>query len=106
MEAKCEYYLESGNDYVSHYTTVIRNGLFRSVLQEHVVLGDLIIFQQGDEICADIKLVECVGVNVNMHMLTKREQHYYIQMYGVADRLFHPDDIIFRNSFINSGNNF
>lgn len=104
MEAKCEYYLESGREFMSRYATVIREGVPREVFQEHLVVGDLVSFRQGDEISADIKLVECAGVRVNVDMLTEREKRYYTRLYDTADRLFHTGDIIFRSSFILSGN--
>lgn len=104
MEAKCEYYLESGRDYVSLYSTVIRDGVPKEVFQEQLVIGDLVMIRQGDEVCADLKLVECAGVRVNLDMLPDREKQYYDRLYGSSDRLFHTGDILFRNSFIFSGN--
>lgn len=103
MEAKCEYYLESGREYMSHYATVVRDGMPLEVLKEQLVVGDLISFRPGDEICADIKLVEGSNVHVNVDMLADREKHFYEQIYDSIDRLFSKGDIIFRASFIFSG---
>jgi len=109
MEAKCEYYIESGYEYLARYSTVIRDGVPRRVRQEHLVVGDLICFRQGDEICVDLKLTHVSsGVHINADYLAEKEAHYYELLYcgeKIGERFFHVGDIILRNSFILSGKN-
>ena len=108
MDAKCKYYVESCQDLVSHQSTVIRDGIVQMVDQESLVVGDLVIFHRGDEIVADIKLVESSGVQLYDEKLDHIQQYYYEQLYGkmFGEKHFQVGDLIFYSSFISHGKIF
>lgn len=50
--------------------TVIREGIICQIPQKEVVVGDIIILNTGDEVCADGRLVEAVSLQMNESTLT------------------------------------
>lgn len=105
MDAKCNYYIEICQDLVTRQSTVIRDGITQIVKQESLVVGDLIIFNRGDEIAADIKLIESSGVKIYGDTLDETQQYFYTQLYGkfYLDKHFEMGDLIFNSTFIAFG---
>ena len=105
MEAKCEYYVKSCQDFVPRQSTVIRDGIPQVVEQRNLVVGDVIIFNRGNEIAADIKLTELSGVKIHREQLNEVQQYYYTQLYGqqFEERYFKTGDLLFYSSFISFG---
>jgi magnesium-transporting ATPase (P-type) len=52
------------------YVRVIRDGQEQKILAEDLVIGDLILLEEGDKISADARLVECSDLQVNQSTLT------------------------------------
>lgn len=52
--------------------TVIREGIEKEINVEELVLGDVVLFKSGDQICADAKVIEG-QVSVNESLLTGEE---------------------------------
>ena len=103
MDAKCDYYTESCRDFIPVKVVVIREGLYRIINYEELVIGDLVSFTDGQQVCADIKIVKCSGVKINISMLNERENYYYEHFYGSSRNLFCVGDILFSSTFIFSG---
>ncbi len=71
---------------------VIRDGVNREIAVDEVVLDDIILFETGNQICADSILIEG-NVEVNESLLT-----------GESDAIIKkPGDILYSGSFIVSG---
>lgn len=51
-------------------TDVIRDGELQKVAVEDVVMDDIIVVENGDQICADCTVLESDGIEVNESMLT------------------------------------
>lgn len=117
MDAKCRYYVESCQDLVLRQSTVVREGIRQRINTQRLVVGDLVTFCRGDQLPADIKIVQSSGVQVmekecksfdekeieEIDVVARR--HYYLQLYGkfYFERLFKVGDLLFKGSFIANG---
>jgi Ca2+-transporting ATPase len=70
QENKAERALQALKDSVTQKAIVIRDGHQFEVKSEELVPGDLIIFSEGDQIPADIRLVETHNLQINQAILT------------------------------------
>lgn len=52
------------------YSRVIRNGEEQKILAQDLVLGDIILLEEGDKISADARLIETSDLQVNQSTLT------------------------------------
>jgi P-type Ca2+ transporter type 2C len=52
------------------YARVIRDGEEQKILAEDLVIGDIILLEEGDKISADARLVECSDLQVDQSTLT------------------------------------
>jgi len=52
------------------YARVIRNGGEQKILAEDLVIGDIILLEEGDKISADARLIECSDLQVDQSTLT------------------------------------
>ncbi len=52
------------------YARVIRDGEEQKILSEDLVIGDVILLEEGDKISADARLIECSDLQVNQSTLT------------------------------------
>lgn len=52
------------------YTRVIRDGSEQKILAEDLVIGDIILLEEGDKISADARLIESSDLQVNQSTLT------------------------------------
>lgn len=52
------------------YARVIRDGTEQKILAEDLVVGDLMLLEEGDKISADARLVDCSDLQVNQSTLT------------------------------------
>lgn len=74
------------------HATVIRDGTEMKLKSENLVLGDIVIFAAGDQICADAQVIEG-SVTVNEALLT-----------GEQDEISkEPSDSLLSGSFVTAG---
>lgn len=52
------------------YARVIRDGDAQKILAEDLIIGDIILLEQGDKISADARLVESSDLQVDQSTLT------------------------------------
>ena len=70
QEIKAQTSLEALKNLSSPESTVIRDGKRFKVKSTDLVIGDLIVLEEGDSIGADIRLVEAVNLKANESSLT------------------------------------
>ena len=93
QEIKAETSLEALKKMSSPETTVIRDGARRKIKSEELVIGDLIVLEEGDTIGADIRLVEAINLKCNESSLTgesvpvnKNADLVFTESVGIGDR--------------------
>ena len=70
QEVKAQTSLDALKKLSSPETTVIRNGKRFKVKSEELVIGDLVVLEEGDTIGADLRLIEAVNLKCNESSLT------------------------------------
>lgn len=76
--------------------SVIREGNEEKISFEDVVLGDIIHFYKGEQVCVDCKVLECNGLSVDESMLTGENKP--------VTKI--ENDKLFSGSFVSSGECF
>ncbi|SPO30812.1 probable PMR1 - secretory pathway Ca++-transporting P-type ATPase [Ustilago trichophora] len=88
QEQKSEKSLEALNKLVPHYCHLVREGVTSSVLANELVPGDVVTFSTGDRIPADVRIAECVSLEVDESTLTgeikPRRKHAEVVPRGAA----------------------
>lgn len=70
QEYKSEQSLEALQNLVPHRCTVVRNGKTFIMLAEELVPGDIVRISHGDRVPADLRLINCVNLEVDESSLT------------------------------------
>lgn len=61
---------EALNNMLPSYVRVIRDGIEQKILAEDLVIGDIILLEEGDKISVDARLIESSDLQVNQSTLT------------------------------------
>ena len=70
QEVKAQTSLEALKKLSSPESTVIRDGKRQKVKSEELVIGDIVVLEEGDTIGADLRLVEAINLKANESSLT------------------------------------
>lgn len=84
---------------------VIRNGVVVETSKTEIVVGDVVLLEQGDEVPADGDLIEAVSLTVNESTLNG-ESDYAIKSTNPADfvpNLAYPTNQVFRSTSVMEG---
>lgn len=94
QELKAQSSLDALKKMSSPETTVIRDGKRQKVKSSELVLGDVVVLEEGDTIGADLRLIESANLKVNESSLTgeslqveKNADILFSEPVGVADRV-------------------
>lgn len=89
------------------YARVIRDGEEQKILAEDLVIGDIILLEEGDKISADARLILCSDLQVNQSTLTGESN----PVRKVSDPIFREDltkaetpNLIFAGTNVSEGN--
>lgn len=93
QEIKARSSLDALKKLSSPEATVIRDGKRRKIKSEDLVVGDIVVLEEGDTVCADIRLLESYNLKANESSLTgestqveKDASVTLSEPVGVADR--------------------
>jgi magnesium-transporting ATPase (P-type) len=70
QEWRAEKAMQTLKNWMPEYAKVIRDGLLRKILVKELVPGDIIVFEEGDRVPADARLVEAFDLWTNNVPLT------------------------------------
>jgi len=70
QEWRAEKAMETLKNWMPEYAKVIRDGLLKKILVRELVPGDIIVFEEGDRVPADARLVEAFDLWTNNVPLT------------------------------------
>ncbi|MDE7384673.1 MAG: cation-translocating P-type ATPase, partial [Anaeroplasmataceae bacterium] len=94
QELKAESSLEALKKMSSPESTVIRDGLHQKIKSSELVVGDIVVLEEGDTVGADLRLVESVNLKINESSLTgesvpieKDAELVFDKEVGIGDRL-------------------
>lgn len=94
QEIKAQSSLDALKKLSSPEATVIRDGKRRKIKSEDLVYGDIVVLEEGDTVCADLRLLESYNLKANESSLTgestqveKTASVTLSEPVGVADRV-------------------
>ncbi len=94
QELKARSSLDALKKLSSPEATVIRDGKRRKIKSEDLVIGDIVVLEEGDTVCADLRLLESYNLKANESSLTgestqveKDASVTLSEPVGVADRV-------------------
>ncbi|MBI4294016.1 MAG: cation-transporting P-type ATPase, partial [Betaproteobacteria bacterium] len=70
QEYRAERAIAALKDLLPPHATVLRNGIASRVPAEELVPGDMLLVREGDDIPADCRLIEAMGMRVNTATMT------------------------------------
>lgn len=89
------------------YARVIRDGEEQKIFAEDLVIGDIILLEEGDKISADARMIECSDLQVNQSTLTGESN----PVRKISDPIFRDDltraetpNLIFAGTNVSEGN--
>lgn len=88
QEQKTDKALDALNTLSALNVKVIRNGKTTIIDSKDIVVGDIIILEEGDKISADGQILECQGLGVNESALTGESQIVYKKIKDENDNHF------------------
>lgn len=108
QERKTERALDALKDLASPRALVIREGVTIRISGREVVMGDIIVLQEGDRVPADGKVLNCVNLLVDESLLTGESVSVRKREWLEKDKNFIPggDDIpcVYSGSMVVQGN--
>lgn len=94
QEKKAQTSLDALKRMSSPETTVVRDGIKVKIKSEELVVGDIVILEEGDTIGADLRLIEAINLKCNESSLTgesvpveKDAQIVFSKEVGIGDRI-------------------
>lgn len=106
QEFRSEKALQLLKQYVKSYTKVIRNGQEVAVRSEEIVPGDLVIFETGDKITADVRFIEAQNLILDESILTGESVSVHKNertMEKEAKDYYQSDNLAFSGTTVVSG---
>ncbi|PSO43663.1 hypothetical protein BRC20_00690 [Candidatus Saccharibacteria bacterium QS_8_54_8] len=104
-EYKAERTVEALRNLVGHTARVRRGGEIRDIESSRLVPGDLVLFQEGEKVAADIRLTTVNSLEVDESSLTGESMPVSKQTEPVeeAAALGDQSDMLFSGTFVNTG---
>lgn len=83
----------------------LRNGEKVIIPSEEIAVGDILLIEAGDQICADGRLIECASVQVNESALTGESVNIDKDMSDIEDEkpLAERANMVYSGSFVTYG---
>lgn len=106
QESRAEKSLDALKKMSSPITKVIRNNALITIPSEDVVVGDIIVVEAGDSICADARIIECTNLKVDESALTGEsvpvnKNNGYIEDENIA--LGDKKNCLFSSTYVTNG---
>jgi Ca2+-transporting ATPase len=104
-EYKAERTVEALRNLVGHTARVRRGGEIRDIESSRLVPGDLVLFQEGEKVPADVRLTTVNSLEVDESSLTGESMPVSKQTEPVeeAAALGDQSDMLFSGTFVNTG---
>ena len=93
QEYRTEKALKKLTKYISHKARVLRDGLWRELDSQNLVVGDIIELRIGDIVPADIRLLKLDSLLTNEAVLTGESVPVVKKTSPISDKYFLPQDL-------------
>ncbi|MCL6087539.1 MAG: cation-transporting P-type ATPase [Actinobacteria bacterium] len=106
QEFRAEKALEALNKILPSYARVLRGGEVKEVLTSELVPGDILILNEGDNVSADARLIECFDLRTNNSVLTGESDPQRKSIVPIVNREVDPlrlTNVVYAGTSISSG---
>lgn len=106
QEFRAEKALEALNKILPSYARVLRGGEVKEVLTSELVPGDILILNEGDNVSADARLIECFDLRTNNSVLTGESDPQRKSIVAIVNREVDPlrlTNVVYAGTSISSG---
>lgn len=106
QESRAEKAIDALKKLSAPHVTVIRDGKRQKILSEELVQGDIVVFEAGDLVCADERLIETTAVKAEESSLTGESVPTEKQADTILPENTPPADrinMLYSSTFITSG---
>ena len=105
QESKAEKAMEALLEMAAPKAKVRRNGNIETIIAREIVPGDIILFEAGDKVPADVRLLESANLKVNESALTGESIPVEKQPAPLAEDAIIPErvNMLFTSSIVTSG---
>jgi len=106
QEYKAEESLESLKKLAPHFAKVRREGIVKEISVEEVVLGDIVLIEEGDKFPADIRFTKQFSLYVDEAILTGESKPVQKQLDIVDEKMILADrtNLGYMNTIVTRGN--
>lgn len=96
--------MESFRQLLPPHSKVLRDGKVRDVLASELVVGDLILLEEGDKVPADSRLIETNSLKVDNSALTGESEPQLRSLECTHPNLLECRNLLFSGTLVQSGN--
>lgn len=101
QEYRAEKSLDALKQLTSPKTKVVRSGEILQIDSRNIVVGDICVFEAGDVVTADCKLLQCEGLFVNQSALTGESEPQ--EKKATFAQISKGENCIYSGSFVTKG---
>jgi len=104
QEYKTEKTLEEMRKLIPQKIKVIRDNIIKEIFSENLVIGDIVILNEGNKIPADLRIIESEELLVNQSLLTGESEPVSVtKEISTSDTLIKSNNIVFSGTYIVGG---
>lgn len=103
QEHKAETIMASFRDMLPRRAKVVRDGRHLDIPASEVVVGDLLILEEGDQVPADVRLIKVVGLKVDNSSLTGESEPQLRTIVATDPNLLESRNVAFSGTVVMAG---
>jgi len=104
QEYQAEKTMESFRQLIPPHARVLRNGAVRDLLASELVVGDVILLEEGDKVPADGRLIEANSLKVDNSALTGEAEPQLRSLNCTHPDMLECRNMVFSGTLVQSGN--
>ena len=101
---KAEAIMQSFRELLPRTARVVRDGLVQQITVDRIVRGDLVLLEEGDQVPADMRLIEVAGMKVDNSSLTGESEPQLRTVEPTSRLLLETRNVAFSGTLVLAGN--
>ncbi len=104
QEYQSEKIMETFNQMLPSKSKVLRDGKISEIESKNVVVGDILIFGEGDKIAADARIIEINALKVDNSSITGESEPQLRKLEHTHKNILESRNMVFSGTLVQSGN--
>lgn len=104
QEYQAEKTMESFRQFLPPHARVLRDGKVRDILASELVVGDIILLEEGDKVPADGRLIETNALKVDNSAITGESEPQLRSLEYTHPNMLESRNMVFSGTLVQSGN--